>query len=825
MMKKVTLLTLFIYQLLFTQVDFTESRNLFDVTFNSNLVTSMISSDLNNDGFKEIIIGSYYDNKIIFYKNINGDILHYQREILEYDSDGSYHTNFHIFCKDIDLDGFIDILVTHDFKDEIYWYKNLGNFNFSSKILIDSTIDKPTAILAEDIDKDGDIDVIVGSKNDKNVHLFVNDGNNLFHTKQLLYTTNYGVSKLRVVDLDNNGFLDIVSGNEAGGISWIRNIDGKNFSDKMYLAWGSGDGFEFDFIDINNDNFLDVFLFSNYDDNISYRLNENGISFSSNSIIVGNQVNDMLNMKVLDFDKDGKKDIVATTSHSGKIGWFQQKSNKTFSNFKEISNDVNKIKHFIIEDLNNNGNLEIITSNYYSSDQKISKFEIDSSSKEYEKTFIQINLYGPRVTKIADVDNDGVNDVISGFGRGLAWNKNYGNLKFSSPILISKDLINWVTDLELIDLNNDNFLDIIVGRGGKLELYKNNQGKSFNLERTITLENFVSQIELEDIDNNGVKDILISHESGYYPLSKIINKQNFNFESLESIYISDRSSYKDYSFKSADIDNDGDNDIVVGEKDKSILVLLQNNGLGKFEKSTIASSVACSDIDLGDIDNNGTIDIVVSGDNDYSQNNLNFFINSIKSNQKNPTFNKVFIDKQSLQSIILGDLNNDSYLDIIGTVYHPSGSGDQVLYYLFNGSKFDNKVVIDSPGNLGSLDKNASLGDLNNDDKIDILSTELMTGTIKYFINSFTLSTHDLTANEKELSFNIYPNPSSKYFSWNLELDISKIEVYNSLGKLVYRNRKNILPTEIDVSFLDKGVYYVKGYNNNSSFISKLILE
>mgnify|MGYP000642777741 CR=1 FL=1 len=56
----------------YSQVNFTSGKTLINTSHYSLNISALASADLNNDGYKELIVGSYYDNAIVFYKNING---------------------------------------------------------------------------------------------------------------------------------------------------------------------------------------------------------------------------------------------------------------------------------------------------------------------------------------------------------------------------------------------------------------------------------------------------------------------------------------------------------------------------------------------------------------------------------------------------------------------------------------------------------------------------------------------------------------------------------------------------------------------------------
>jgi len=88
-----------------------------------------------------------------------------------------------------------------------------------------------------------------------------------------------------------------------------------------------------------------------------------------------------------------------------------------------------------------------------------------------------------------------------------------------------------------------------------------------------------------------------------------------------------------------------------------------------------------------------------------------------------------------------------------------------------------------------------------------------------YDENSALLS---ITKNELAL-INISPNPATHKIKIKTSLPFSAIEIYNSFGKkvptLMIPNEK-----EIDVSFLSKGVYYLKIHlKNNTSIVRKIV--
>ncbi|MES2655208.1 MAG: LamG-like jellyroll fold domain-containing protein [Bacteroidota bacterium] len=71
----------------------------------------------------------------------------------------------------------------------------------------------------------------------------------------------------------------------------------------------------------------------------------------------------------------------------------------------------------------------------------------------------------------------------------------------------------------------------------------------------------------------------------------------------------------------------------------------------------------------------------------------------------------------------------------------------------------------------------------------------------------------------------IYPNPSNGIFHLNVSaLNVQKIEVFNHIGQIVFNSNQAL--NEINLSYLNKGVYFVKVTDSKESiFKSQLVIE
>lgn len=816
-MKKIKYLLLLTICNIYGQISFEDGKEIISSSDYSSKVTALISADLNNDGFKEVIVGSYYDNKILFYKNINGNLLHYKSHVLIETKHTQYASDFDLYSMDLDNDGLLDIIVTNDYLDKLSWYKNLGDFNFSTEIVITNGIDKPKSVIAGDIDNDGDNDIVVGVYNDKNVSIFINNGNGIFSAQKIITKFSLEVNKVKLIDLDKNGFLDIVCGVRGGTIYLIKNIDGTNFKTPEHIVGGSDTEANFGFLDINNDSYFDLIFISNYNNSINYVKNEKHNGFAPPSVI--KTIYEPTDLVIKDIDNDGLKDIVVSTQKDDKVVWYKNLSQyyALFSFPNKVSTEVKNPFNILVEDFDNDNTFEFISSSHMNNDnknKKLSIFKYNTTTSSYDESLINHFIGGPNVVRIADLNNDGLNDVIIGI-QSIIWNENLGNNIFSLHKFISPGIkTSTVSDLEIKDIDSDGWLDIIGVVDGKLQVYKNLNGKKFELIYSLTNGSLISEIEISDINNDQKQDIIVSFNSSDTPIAKIINTGNFTFENLSAIYNSTNGSgYKAYKFKCGDLDGDGDIDIIFSAKDLNSILWLENDGSGDFSNKIFNSNVYSDNVEIGDIDNDGDLD-VVSG---YRKNAPDLHWHK---NIENKSFETIKIGVQNIESITLKDINNDGFLDIIGTALENYSSFDErIFYYLFNGNSFEKQYTIESLGSKQSLNRDLAIGDLNNDGKLDIVSSyNFFLDKVKYFINSSTLSIEEEQLNK---NITLYPNPSNEFISISGLKAKENYTIFNILGAKI--DSGSILNKEnINIKNLTSGTYFLQiGKRKALTFIKK----
>ncbi|HET6228160.1 MAG TPA: CRTAC1 family protein [Bacteroidia bacterium] len=300
-------------------------------------------------------------------------------------------------------------------------------------------------------------------------------------------------------------------------------------------------------------------------------------------------------------------------------------------NFTPLENDSIVLDHnpsdgATFADVDNDGDLDGFVVNWYNVNNL---FYVNDGKGRFQKIndgdFVNDSGYS-ETAAFADYDNDGFVDLYVTNSEGRKNNFLYQNRKNATFYKLSEAIptldTNYSRCANWCDIDNDGDVDLFVTNENKQNenLYRNDGNGNFTKLTTGALLNDAgntTSASWADIDNDGDLDVFLTNDGGYNSLFK--NEGAFTFTKILKDTVATTPAH---SFSSAwgDIDNDGDVDLVVTNsfsgKTRLVNYLYVNDGKGNFTRNSedvVATdsswSYGCA---FGDYDNDGFQDLAIA---------------------------------------------------------------------------------------------------------------------------------------------------------------------------------------------------------------------
>ncbi|WP_369178909.1 FG-GAP-like repeat-containing protein [Candidatus Thiodubiliella endoseptemdiera] len=753
-----------------------------------------------------------------------------------------------------------------------------------------------------DIDGDGDLDLVVGEKNgtlkyyqntgttSSPAYEAKTGGNNPFNGIDV-----GGYSSPTLADIDGDGNLDLVVGERDGTLKYYQNTgttsnpayEAKTGDDNPFNGIDVGHYSTPNLADIDGDGDLDLVVGEVYG-TLKYYQNTSSTSNPAyeaktgddnpfNGIDVGYSSKPTL----ADIDGDGDLDLVMGEAY-GTLKYYQNTgttSNPAYEakigddnpfngiDVGDYSSPVGDYSSPVLADIDGDGDLDLVvgeqngTLKYYYNQQPSSVdtqaptpittnpwtlSDIPAGQSAFKTgDVISLTLTMSETLKLNNTTDSKV--VIAGkdFVLDKTASTTAGDKKLVFKYSVQAGDSIAATDFDIDNPTSDITLNNITDVAGnapvftadrvvlaktKLE-YIEKIGSGNNPFEGIDVGN-VSVPILADIDGDGDLDLVVGEGNGtlkYYQNTGTTSSPAYEAKTVGSNPFNGIDVVFFPKPTLADIDGDGDLDLVVGENDGT-LKYYQNTGTTSnpaYEAKT-GDSNPFNGIDAGyssspilvDIDGDGDLDLVV-GENNGT---LKYYQN--KGTTSNPAYEAKTGDSNPFNGIdagyssspILADIDGDGDLDLVvgefnGTLKHYQNTGTT------SNPAYEVKTGGSNPFNSIDVGRYSApvLADIDGDGDLDLVVGG-QSGKLKYYYNQQPSSVDGQvpTFTEKTSDTNVLGEPSNLVieFSENIKTNGGIVEIWNSAEKVatISITNANISDTTLTLNpnSLTSGVYYIK---------------
>lgn len=665
---------------------------------------SLVLSDMNNDGKKDVIVNCYGGFEILI-NDSKPSFLILNNRIKFSDIIGADRAS--VAVADVDDDGKTDIILASD-KILLLRNKMTGNelnsssFEASVSFAGDQTSEafRYSATMA-DMDGDGKIDILYSANGLDQVAVFRNISTdvtptNSFFDRKINYTGGNRTWGSIAIDVDGDGRSEIIYINQGNNtISILRNNPKPNTSaiapvitsiSPFYAPVGS-------VVTIKGNNF-------------STSAEKNMVSFGGVPAVISTASTTEINVKVPVGTAYGQ--VAVVNKENNLTGYAAQKFSVSFSSKKDItkkdfdppatitSYDISSVKS---ADIDGDGKSDLLilsqsavaVARNIGSQGKISKSSFDNLS------YIQTGE-GPQAITVADVDGDGKPDVMTtyysfeGIGVSVAINSSSpGKIAFAKTVNIpyASALFgpnNYKVDVN--DVDGDGKPELIIANSTLkgISIFKNDCTPgvvSFTKQYNFEAGRGSSSVNLADLDNDGKPDLVITNKfDNTISVLKNVSPRGVLNNASFARYIDFQTATSPLQAIVGDLNADGKPDIVVATE-AGVLSVFENTG----NKNTISSStfsnrtdikVYAKAVEIADMDGDDYPDIVIAGG--FSPTIIRNVSGSGKISRESFADNIVSISTtDTFSSLAIADVDGDGKADIIA------------------GNNFDQKVFRNNP--------------------------------------------------------------------------------------------------------------------------------
>ena len=524
---------------------------------------------------------------------------------------------------DIDADGDVDLVIQFAVDRAIIWLENNGNQRFE---LITTNASGTNLELKDlvDIDADGAVDILSSSRVDDTISWHKNNGNGVF-SEQIISTAFSNPLSPIAADLDGDGDIDILSAGRSEGpdiihtLAWFENDGNEHYSTHIIGQDDLLAPFELWTSDIDGDGDIDVLAQRwGFSDFFGYLGGPMDIAWYENDGQQGFQRQVLLEgffrqLTIADMDSDGDLDLVRDRT------LFENAGQQNFVSRTDVAVPALGVGTISTTDLDADGDFDLVSSPEPSRNGSVIWHEhIDKN------LFISHVIGDGKVPVVADLNQDGVLDIVYALN-GLGWYEYDGHETFTQHIIANN--LHSVDSVFAADMDADGDTDILTESSiifpsetapdGAILWYENDGQQRFSkrevhtktdIPQSVDPEDLYQSVVAADIDGDGDMDVLSASAFD----NTISWHQNNGRQTFSERTISNAAPYP-MALLARDMDGDGDIDVLAATRDDGGISWYENVGASNFVMRSITTGLE-NEIRIAaqDIDDDGDIDVLAT---------------------------------------------------------------------------------------------------------------------------------------------------------------------------------------------------------------------
>jgi hypothetical protein len=607
--------------------------------------SDVAGADLNGDGRMDLVAANTGANRLsIFFRNNLGG---YPGSPSLSVGNASTGSPVSVAVGDLDGDGEIDLVSANQSTNNVTVFLQgaPGVFPAAPSAVLGGPglTDGPVSVAVGDVDGDGRLDIACADETGNNLTVFLQSSSGGFGATPTFTLAGAGSplqpTHVELADVNDDGTLDLVSCNGGNDISiFVFQADTGTFASQPIVIGQNGSLSSPSSIavgDADGDGHVDLAASNSAGNDVSVFQQVGGASYAITpaDLVLGDAITSTNpgGIAVVDLDGDGDLDIVTANEGGNSLSIFEQLSPSIFGSSPAqvlgSATDTPGPRAVAAADLDGDGRMDLVSANRAGGTLAIfHQLGSGGFSASPDVVLGGGTLGAPTSIAVGDLDGDGRPDLVC--ANATANNLSVflqpasGGFAGVSPATIGSGATTKApAQVLVVDIDGDGDLDIVSANttGDNVTIFLNPGNGVFPAAPSLILGATASTpspraVAVGDLDGDGDLDIAVAC-GGNNRVAIFLQGAPGSFPAAPSATLTSASLTTPDTIAVADVDHDGDVDIVTGNTGSRNLTLFRQGLPGVFSATPIVvGGAGCTDsprsLFLVDLDGDGDVDMV-----------------------------------------------------------------------------------------------------------------------------------------------------------------------------------------------------------------------